>query len=306
MEHLLLIYWILSFAAGFTVLIASILIYLKRKNELLKYYILLLSALTILILSSTIKNYIDINQISPDNLTIVLDIFFLFGETLLIAAVPIFTNSLFPYLKLIKMNKFFGILSIICFIITMINYFVKIFMPLTNIFLFILLIMTGLYSCITVLINFHKIVIIQVRLFSRALLISSILIFFALGIDSILNYKIKFSSIPGSFRVGPAIYLIWNLLSVYYFVQNLFFKEADKDIRQYYSLFCQKYGISEREKDILILLFEGYSNKLIGNKLFITTGTVKRHVHNIYEKTGVNGRIKLINMIRQIKLYPKM
>ena len=49
-------------------------------------------------------------------------------------------------------------------------------------------------------------------------------------------------------------------------------------------------SLSPREKEVLALLVERLTNKEIGEKLFISTATVKRHAHSIYEKLNVIGR----------------
>jgi DNA-binding NarL/FixJ family response regulator len=38
----------------------------------------------------------------------------------------------------------------------------------------------------------------------------------------------------------------------------------------------------------------GLRNKLIAERLSISEGTVKVHLHNIYEKFGVDGRLELV------------
>ena len=48
--------------------------------------------------------------------------------------------------------------------------------------------------------------------------------------------------------------------------------------------------LSGRELEILGLLAEELSNKAIARQLFISTGTVKRHAHNIYGKLSVGNR----------------
>lgn len=45
--------------------------------------------------------------------------------------------------------------------------------------------------------------------------------------------------------------------------------------------------LSERELDVLKLLVEGFSNKEIANKLYISTHTVISHRKNISQKTGI-------------------
>ncbi|MHB8132674.1 MAG: LuxR C-terminal-related transcriptional regulator [Anaerolineaceae bacterium] len=53
-------------------------------------------------------------------------------------------------------------------------------------------------------------------------------------------------------------------------------------------------GLSNREKDVVKLLMEGKSNKLIASALHITENTVEFHLKNIYSKLQVNSRTELI------------
>jgi DNA-binding NarL/FixJ family response regulator len=53
-------------------------------------------------------------------------------------------------------------------------------------------------------------------------------------------------------------------------------------------------NITEREKEILSLLGKGLLYKEIAEQLHITTGTVKQHLHKIYEKLHVQNRTEAI------------
>lgn len=53
--------------------------------------------------------------------------------------------------------------------------------------------------------------------------------------------------------------------------------------------------LTEREKEILDLLAQGYLYKEIAEKLFISKLTVKKHIHNIYEKLQVQNRTEALN-----------
>ena len=60
--------------------------------------------------------------------------------------------------------------------------------------------------------------------------------------------------------------------------------------------------ISEREIEVLRLLAAGISNRQIADGLFISLGTVKVHVHNLFEKLGVKSRTQVIARARELKL----
>ena len=55
-------------------------------------------------------------------------------------------------------------------------------------------------------------------------------------------------------------------------------------------------GLSKREIDVLNELIGGKNYKAIGEKLFISPLTVRRHVKNIYAKLHVNSRAQVINI----------
>jgi DNA-binding NarL/FixJ family response regulator len=53
--------------------------------------------------------------------------------------------------------------------------------------------------------------------------------------------------------------------------------------------------LSARENEILQLLSKGLLYKEISDKLHISTGTVRQHIHRIYEKLHVQNRTEAIN-----------
>ena len=56
----------------------------------------------------------------------------------------------------------------------------------------------------------------------------------------------------------------------------------------------QDFELSAREQDVLELLVEGYSYKLIADKLFISLDTVRSHIKRIYEKLQVNSKSEAV------------
>lgn len=60
--------------------------------------------------------------------------------------------------------------------------------------------------------------------------------------------------------------------------------------------------ISEREFDVLQLIYEGKPNQQIAQSLFISFNTVKKHINNAYIKLDVNSRSTAIACLRRLML----
>jgi DNA-binding NarL/FixJ family response regulator len=51
--------------------------------------------------------------------------------------------------------------------------------------------------------------------------------------------------------------------------------------------------LTPREREVIDLIAEGLSNKAIGNRLYISTHTVKSHLRNIMEKLTLHSRLQI-------------
>ena len=61
-----------------------------------------------------------------------------------------------------------------------------------------------------------------------------------------------------------------------------------------------EYGnLSEREKQVALLLLQGKTYKTIAGELFISENTVKYYVKNIYSKFNIQSRAELIDMVAE-------
>jgi DNA-binding NarL/FixJ family response regulator len=56
----------------------------------------------------------------------------------------------------------------------------------------------------------------------------------------------------------------------------------------------EDYNLSEREKQVLQLLVDGYSYKMIAGEMFIAIDTVRSHIKKIYEKLHVNSKSEAV------------
>jgi two-component system nitrate/nitrite response regulator NarL len=51
--------------------------------------------------------------------------------------------------------------------------------------------------------------------------------------------------------------------------------------------------LSQREREIVALVVQGFKNKEMAEKMFISEQTAKNHLHNIFDKLGVSDRLEL-------------
>lgn len=79
------------------------------------------------------------------------------------------------------------------------------------------------------------------------------------------------------------------------FVDTLFREDSKK-------VYILTDPLKKKEIEILRLIAEGLSNDEIAKKLFITTGTAKWYINNIFSKLGVNKRTQAVGKARSLKI----
>ena len=60
--------------------------------------------------------------------------------------------------------------------------------------------------------------------------------------------------------------------------------------------------LSEREFEVVQLIYSGKTNQQITQELFISINTLKRHINNAYMRLDVNSRTMAINKLRELML----
>jgi RNA polymerase sigma factor (sigma-70 family) len=78
-------------------------------------------------------------------------------------------------------------------------------------------------------------------------------------------------------------------------VDSLFSQIVDHAVREGKSKLNEAIKMTKREREVIELLGEGMSNKEIGQKIRISTYTVKSHIHNIMEKLALHTRLEIAN-----------
>jgi LuxR family transcriptional regulator, maltose regulon positive regulatory protein len=61
-------------------------------------------------------------------------------------------------------------------------------------------------------------------------------------------------------------------------------------------------ALTDREKEILVLLTNGVSNREMAGRIFVSENTIKFHLKNIYAKLSVTSRLQAVTAARQIGL----
>jgi DNA-binding NarL/FixJ family response regulator len=82
---------------------------------------------------------------------------------------------------------------------------------------------------------------------------------------------------------------------------SMFFAEQKKETTRLNEKKLAIYGVlTKREREILTLIADGLDNREIADKLFIAEQTVKNHISDIHGKFGVNKRLHLIRIAKNL------
>ena len=156
------------------------------------------------------------------------------------------------------------------------------------------------YGCIILLKRFGNIEDVGLRrLTKRFLLLAG-----SLALPSIAEMAIKFfPGMPLSLRSYPYVQLVYFLASVGLLMEYVA-RPAEAGASAFNCPlppdFILRYGITPRECDIIAMMEKGYSNRRLAEALFISAQTVKNHVYHIYQKTGAENKVQLINLVRTV------
>ena len=61
----------------------------------------------------------------------------------------------------------------------------------------------------------------------------------------------------------------------------------------------RSFGLSEREVEIAVMIYEGFTNKRIASALKLTDGTARNYISSIYEKIGASSRSDAVARMKE-------
>ena len=69
-------------------------------------------------------------------------------------------------------------------------------------------------------------------------------------------------------------------------------------------VFADRFHLTAREREILLMLVQGCDSASISESLYISQNTVRSHIHNLCHKTGADGRTDLLKMVLMDDFIP--
>ncbi|MDR3609454.1 MAG: response regulator transcription factor [Ignavibacteriaceae bacterium] len=78
-------------------------------------------------------------------------------------------------------------------------------------------------------------------------------------------------------------------------VDSLFSQIVDHAVKEGKPRLKEAVMMTKREREVIQLLGDGMSNREIGQKIHVSTYTIKSHIHNIMEKLALHTRLEIAN-----------
>jgi DNA-binding CsgD family transcriptional regulator len=119
-----------------------------------------------------------------------------------------------------------------------------------------------------------------------------VLFFLETMVIDFLEYNYYSYTITEFFMHLPPLYYLRFLLKKH-FPKGVFKPETLK-----INEFLSRHNISDREKEIILLILDGKSNREIEEELYISIKTVKTHIYKIYKKLGISSRWHLFSLLK--------
>lgn len=297
MKETVIILYTFILQLGIAAITTGILTYLRYKKESLKYFILFMISLQSIQLGLLLKTCMDYAGKESFLLRVLMKFLDLSGSALLI-----FVLCIYPfYIRGRKPNKWVKICSASISFILFINYFVALIngLPVFQVINRLIISAVSFYAIIAVFSFLRHIGHAAMRNVMIYLGGISVLFIPFIFMEFARDSSFRFQSLWFLEPLSLPAYLFALSCSGLYLVRKYFsipsFIDPEKNKLSEY--FIERYNITKREEEIIMLLRKGKAYKEIAEELVIAYKTVDAHVQNIYSKTGVSSKRQLLNLI---------
>ncbi|MBA4385999.1 MAG: hypothetical protein C0410_14770 [Anaerolinea sp.] len=309
MDHIQIAYDLLVIMIGLAALSIAGFWAVKSHEQYLRDFIILYSLFTLALVLSMLVKYIALNlQTIPSEVGFIL---IGMGQVanfgVLVAAIH-FLNGFYKVKKGRLLTLFFVLLLIVCAAVTFAPFGFH-FNPgkqMISLGLGYRLGAIGYLATFTFLVllgftGLHRVWQNQIRTF-----VLGLMIFAAVGwLETLISFPSNFQQLElrmadnGKFLFSSIPYALYGIFLIWFFLNR--FSPSSKLEFSVNDAFVSKYGITERECEIIQLIARGKSNADIAGELFISLATVKTHLHNIYRKVGIDSRFDLLAKLQSEK-----
>ncbi len=93
------------------------------------------------------------------------------------------------------------------------------------------------------------------------------------------------------------LFLGWNVVAIVSFIRYLTHPVDLFEAGQVPDETRRRYGLSQRELEVIVQLSRGLSNQEIADALGVSYTTIRTHVYNIFKKTGAASRVELLRIL---------
>ena len=309
MQLFIIFSFFISFSLGVASLIFCLAAYLRDKNRMLIYIAFFFLIIAVRLMLNNFLFYLRIN--SPMETTSMVILYFIGKEFsfLLIFILPILFHRLLsvPFIKI--GNILFIILILIVVFLEIMPLFTKI--PTRNGYIIFnsnenlvngLFFFTLVYPAVLTSLYYRKI---QSPEIKRMIIIIIMFFISFVIMDIYWNiFKLSTNYYSESFLTNWLIlllfYLLWNSFFLIYSLKSFFSFKQGNSLKKNGGNpeILLKKGITAREMEIISYLIKGYNKQRIGEELFISENTVKKHIQHIYEKLNISNRVELVNLVK--------
>jgi DNA-binding CsgD family transcriptional regulator len=300
MKHLFFFYWIVSLVTGLAALSYLVILMIRDRTAKPLPYTILVSNFTLLILVNILASYhyTNINSSLVSLRVYLMALAVLMSLT--ICTAPYFLLSLYDVPHVNKWSLVFLVYAVIGAAAHVLffgaSWLIVYDASIPVLFLLLFFFIRGKKPAVPGMVPFLSAMKIVLLVYIPFYLLVDLN--FLLDLELFAVYSDEY---PLYFGVLPLFYMTWNALYLYFELRRGIFSEqktsAGEDAESAILRARDMFGLSNRETEIFRCIIEGASRKEIAHRLFIAEGTVKKHIQNIFEKTGCHSRLELMALV---------
>lgn len=307
MKHLDVLYFFIAFSIGMASLAIAIVSYMKTHVRFMRDYVCFYLAFTLLVTTSAVYSYFEANlpDLAPA-VFLALDYLDVLAVHLLIFVFPAFAHGFLGVSHRKLRNIIFGIIAIVVYVMLhffgLLTYYVQASRAFEHAVEFPDIVLVGVvaYAFGISWHAFRTSAPSPEKNFARTfwMLCGMALVVVVCDIVLYVESVTLFPILYGSFGLVFARHFIVHNLRPPYIPSDDMAKESFAVSES----ILEPFHFSPREKDVLPLLLQGYTNSQIAEELYISLNTVKTHIRNIYQKVGVKRRYELLARFKDLRL----